>query len=1041
MFKKVHYEDKALYLTEMFCNEYSNIVYASFVAEESVIKKFISDYKRSTVKISGLPYVCGNTQILYLSNDQKEVGYETKTYYEKGCGHLVLFYPNNGKTILFNQDLSRFFEEDTYAKNLKRNQDIEDLPQEMVDAIFNVMKNVCDVTILDEWKDYLINTVIDRRWIYLCSNVRYLDRGAEELSPIKSIVSLAFNNNILLDIVKQGLSSGDISIQGVNRCSSTLHDIKNIDQYISHYGQILCDKVTSDFKPLFDPAKEELSQEIKDRTAIAAAHSHIFSYTAQENAEEAITRSMEVNKHTILSGACGSGKSGMAILSIDAHARKRNHKNYAALIMCPGTMPKEWIDTVNGVVPFSDVFMINDLSDMITLEKIIRDPKRKRPVYGVITYSTAKNTYDERPSVTYYPVRKELTCPHCGVTLMKRVKRAEYAESDRYYERDAKMQWFDFFTKNETNSRCFMCKEPLWQAATKDNSEGWRRITKLGWVKENCVKDIAESLRNIVDSNRDDGGVLPNNESKKLGNYLKPIEAYEMVKSGSAQRFPKNYSVAKYVRKHMKKCFDYVICDEAHTVEGNSLQHQAFSDVIQSCWRSLSLTGTLSNGYASGLFNILFKTQTAKMIKDGFEYGSSKEFVNRYGVTETSIEEIVNPYTYTTDENGNRIPERYSRIKIVNKKTKQIAGVSPLVFSKYLIDNTIFLKQEDITKELVPYKEIPVGVDMDIELSDRYQEIMNKIKDMRLERGSKTFGKRSAGIKNMIIYMDMMLDQPFGLYDMVDIDGKVIIPARELDNKKIRNKEQELVDICVRKKETGEKVLVYVHWTGKLDIQNRLRKILGKNNIKACVMTEKVKMDERQDWINDKAKDSDVIIVNPRLVDVGLNLLPYTTIVFYEIGNQLSIIRQASKRSWRINQTHPVEVYFLYYKNTVQEQLLGAISQKLKAAAAIEGDFSAEGLSSISADTDIMTMIAGSIVNDTSIEIANDSFEDIGSADAGEARKLRAESCAKLNLRNGFEYANINAFGKKDKPVKRRKSKKSIQKANYDIFSVLQAVV
>lgn len=1038
MFKKVYYEDKALYLSEIFTDKVPNIVYASFVGDAATIKKVVSEAKSGVAELTGFPIIAARyTNNLDLTFDKKlKNSYEAKVYYEGDYGHLVIYMPNNGRTLLFNEDYSQYFEIQSNGGYLIRNQE---LPEKLTDTIFNAVKEISPVAVLDEWKEYLVDKVIRHFWVAICPRGYYLG-GTANSNSIKTVVAAEFNGAEILNEIKSGLSSGAISIQNSCGCSRELLETKTIDQYISNFGQILCDKVTSNFNPLFDPAREELSQEIKDRTAIAAAHSHIFSYTAQENAEEAITRSMEVNKHTILSGACGSGKSGMAILSVDAHARKRNHKNYAALVMCPGTMPKEWMDTISGTIPFSDIFMVNDLGGMMELEKKIRDPKRKRPVYGVITYSTAKISYDERPSVTYHPISKKLVCPHCGEILMKKAKRSRYGV-ESFGDTYVKMTWVDFFEKNKFNDFCPKCNESLWQAATKDNSTGWVRLSKLGWIKESAVEDIKTYLDNIDRSGRDEGGFLQNSEKKKLKSYIKPLSMFQTLKKGTVQRFPRNYGVAKYVRKHMRKCFDYVICDEAHTVEGNSLQHQAFSDIIQSCWRSLSLTGTLSNGYASGLFNILFKTQTAKMLKDGFGYDDCREFVKKYGVEETTVESIVSPYSYTTDDEGNRIPNRYAHIRKISNKTKQIAGVSPLIFSKYLINNTIFLKQEDITKELVPYREIPVGVNMDVELGDRYEEIMQKIKEISLDKNSAGYGKRSAGIKNMITYMDMMLDQPYGLYDMVDIDGKVIIPAKELDSEKIRNKEQELIDICVRKKNAGEKMLIFVHWTGKLDIQNRLKKILRDNDIKARIMTEKIKMAERQDWINEKAEDADAIIVNPRLVDVGLNLLPYTTIIFYELGNQLSIIRQASKRSWRINQTHPVEVYYLYYKNTVQEQLLGAISQKLKAAAAIEGNFSAEGLSSIAADTDIMTMIAGSIVNDTSIEIEADSFENIGSVSAGEARKLRAESCVKLGLRDSFSYADINSFGKAKKATKHRKAKKTVQKIDYDVFSVLQAVV
>ena len=49
----------------------------------------------------------------------------------------------------------------------------------------------------------------------------------------------------------------------------------------------------------------------------------------------------------------------------------------------------------------------------------------------------------------------------------------------------------------------------------------------------------------------------------------------------------------------------------------------------------------------------------------------------------------------------------------------------------------------------------------------------------------------------------------------------------------------------------------------------------------------------------------------------------FTTLIFYSMGFNLFTLRQASRRSWRINQTAPrVEVYMLYYKDTMQAKAM-----------------------------------------------------------------------------------------------------------------------
>ena len=97
------------------------------------------------------------------------------------------------------------------------------------------------------------------------------------------------------------------------------------------------------------------------------------------------------------------------------------------------------------------------------------------------------------------------------------------------------------------------------------------------------------------------------------------------------------------------------------------------------------------------------------------------------------------------------------------------------------------------------------------------------------------------------------------------------------------------------------------------------------------------------------------------MIETGLDLLDFTTIIYYQMGYNLYTMRQASRRSWRLSQNKDVEVYFLYYKGTIQEQALSLMATKLQAAMAIEGKFSEEGLNALSNNEDIFTQIASSV--------------------------------------------------------------------------------
>ena len=62
----------------------------------------------------------------------------------------------------------------------------------------------------------------------------------------------------------------------------------------------------------------------------------------------------------------------------------------------------------------------------------------------------------------------------------------------------------------------------------------------------------------------------------------------------------------------------------------------------------------------------------------------------------------------------------------------------------------------------------------------------------------------------------------------------------------------------------------------------------------------------------------DVLVCNPELVKTGLDLLDFPAIVFLQSGFNVYTVQQASRRSWRIGQKQPVEVFYLGYAETAQ---------------------------------------------------------------------------------------------------------------------------
>ena len=103
-----------------------------------------------------------------------------------------------------------------------------------------------------------------------------------------------------------------------------------------------------------------------------------------------------------------------------------------------------------------------------------------------------------------------------------------------------------------------------------------------------------------------------------------------------------------------------------------------------------------------------------------------------------------------------------------------------------------------------------------------------------------------------------------------------------------------------------------------------------------------------------------------------------------------SRLRQASRRSWRIGQKHPCRVYYLYYRETMQARAMALMAQKLEASLALEGQFSAEGLAAMSADSGSLTMeLAKSLVENLDFGDAERVWEQFRGTDPDPAASWR----------------------------------------------------
>src|SRR5438034_9899609 len=106
--------------------------------------------------------------------------------------------------------------------------------------------------------------------------------------------------------------------------------------------------------------------------------------------------------------------------------------------------------------------------------------------------------------------------------------------------------------------------------------------------------------------------------------------------------------------------------------------------------------------------------------------------------------------------------------------------------------------------------------------------------------------------------------------------------------------------------------------------------MITNEGIRVAVLTTDVPPEAREGWYERQLRGGiQAVICHPKLVQTGLDLIDFPTILFYETGYSIYVLRQASRRSGRIGQRLPVQVKFLHYSETMQERSMRLMGKKL----------------------------------------------------------------------------------------------------------------
>jgi hypothetical protein len=860
--------------------------------------------------------------------------------------------------------------------------------EHMYDDLYSYCMEHFDLPILKEWMPYIYskcswnnNVVLYEDCVLSDRMDRFIDIGFGnvKLSELK-VIKIKLKKTELMDIITSGLTYKEICI---TKNEVDKLQFKTLDEYYEKYGKEIVKNLKGLLKPL-----TEINGHL-DKTATRTKK----LFPAQANGVNALIARLQKSNYAIVNMDMGTGKTLQALSACDAYFNdkmlrgdtrltlkdlfEKDLVNYKVAVLCPSHLVDKWVSEGSeianlncvAVKTFEQLIEISSQKELYSKGKHLfvfskdfaklGDTQAPIPTITGKGYLTKKvcrvckentNKYIVKPWDTNkcyscgqsdwvnkairHSKTKGLLCPDCGNLLMTRTDKFENCEP---------LRAMDFTKRRKSNQKCYHCGALLWGSQVKNigNSANYR-WQKYGYFTNKSHKSKSSAW------------VLKGHLKEFISDYnLEPGEYWESQSFG-----PRKYSPARYIAKHMKNFFDFFIADECHMYETSSAQGQAFETFVKNSKKTLALTGTLTNGKATGLFYMFWRLDPRKMKKNGFEfYGDEglNKWNNRYGVMESR--ERVTESEYNSSSRGTK--QTRSNVR---------PGISPQIIRDFLLESVVQLQISDLSEGLPKLNEKIVTVPLEEGVESSLKDITSSLREYA--------NSKKCPAMNMLAlqYQLFYSDKPFDIKPILDPlhKGDIVMEPVNFDYFKTSgflNKERKLCEIVENELNEKRNCYIYVEKTGhdtdffELD---RVKSVLEANvaNAKVLILeANTVKAEEREAWFKGKVEREgyNIIISNPRLVETGIDFVwtkngveyNFPTLIFFQCGFKLDTLWQASRRAYRLIQKKECRTYYMCSEGTMQLDVLQLMAEKQVSVSSIQGgEFSARGLAAMAKSVD-----------------------------------------------------------------------------------------
>ena len=757
-----------------------------------------------------------------------------------------------------------------------------------------------------EWENQYYSLIRERvQSLETIVNTNY----PSEWNQIQAVRLVNVNQEFIEDKIENSLKGGQLVIPH-SEMQGEFNSSWTASEYTQANAPILAQQVGA-VKARFTPGVDNISPHLASMKRIP--------FPAQAFCIQGIVNTLEKRFDAYCIGDMGTGKTIQALGIMHVLHKEKGIRR--VLVTAPGLVIPKWAEEIRKTIPYAKIRVINRTEDAI---KMVQEYKKnKKPKHlEIVLLSIDRAKFGPEPWFAGHWRRVENAkynawhCPDCSKPL---------PANDIYNEFKAQLG-----NNPDTLPEIYADWTDLVDSPRKKPEET---------IDEPALLDLPVTGNGVTQ------GYI-NRWKKKSKLRVCPYCGTRLwrpaVKSRGETRLSPRWFICKILKK-AGKIFDLYTADEIHqTKAGDSGRGFAFAQMIKSAKKFVGLTGTLTTGKSTSIKHILWRTDPAKLIREGFPWGTGDwTWAQRYGV----IEQLVDKDDIIEDE-GVITVRKGSKARI-----QEMPGISPELTATYLLDRSVFLELGDIGLPLPELKEIPIFVTMD-EDSGHKEAYRNLHENMYQSCAQAAQAGNAGAFSTFIPTVINFADRPdLGAYAEV---GNEVFQVPAFDENYYHAKERKLVEIVQQELAEGRRMVIYTKYSKQYKMNERLQKVLKDHGIDSVILSSSVSPDQRIEWVEQEAeKGTKIIICNLELLSVGVDLLPYPTIIKFQMDFRVNEERQNSRRHWRLNQHRECRTYYLVYDETYQMAQFKRVMAGRGQAMFVEGRIDRSELAEFAMDENI----------------------------------------------------------------------------------------